>query len=667
MKNLGSIFLTLMHRHFFSYLKDNFFGYLAVIVLLIPVVFIPKIETFYSIKVAVFYVLIGASLFTLFQKRNKIVMSPALMWSMGLFLLGCLISVIFSRDPINSFVGSTFRWSGMLFFLCLSFFVTALTNSFDDSKVKFIINLFLGVALVNSIIALLQTFGIGYYENYTNMGSLYRAPGLVGNPNFLAIFLLAIVPFAIAMFIEAKTFKFKIYYALSSFIVIWAIIFLQSRGAVLGLASTLVVFFGFYVIGKFSKRAKLIVVSVLVMFVGLFFLFGNLTRPTTYSDALTASDENSVNRLIAWDISLQGMAKNPIIGTGLGNFQLLYKEFVHFQLTSYFDDAHNLYLQLGSTGGLLCLAGFALINALAFYFLYRKIRRDQSWTAIATFSALIGVLLSVSFTPVEIVCWVTWGILIAIAFYDPARTISIPLNKKFGLTAAILLMIYGGYFFLSCLLAYMGATAYLRGNYETASKLLVNNEFTNPVGFYTDFYKLKTDIALADNPSDLAKVAVDVASYGHWHKNFSSIYIAKGILYYSIYKKDKNPAYYQSALENMNKGLELDPFFGGAKFRLAYMYLANNDLANANSIISDYTITNGTNFSGWVMLAEIERRQGHVENAFRVLSQGFMHAKLYSDAKQFNDLLVDQKYKNFDLEKYLSGYLSFDITDAYPF
>jgi len=156
---------SFLRKHFFLYFEDVFFGYLALIVLVVPLASSPYINThlYLIIKVSFFYSLIGAALIAFYFKRHEFAINRKLLLLVAIFFLAAVLSVARSADLTVSIMGATLRWTGFLFFSCLLIFILGLVSSLNEDRAKFLTNVLIVTGLVNAVLSLFQIFGIGWY------------------------------------------------------------------------------------------------------------------------------------------------------------------------------------------------------------------------------------------------------------------------------------------------------------------------------------------------------------------------------------------------------------------------------------------------------------------------------------------------------------------------
>ena len=139
---------------------------------------------------------------------------------------------------------------------------------------------------------------------------------------------------------------------------------------------------------KFRQRVKKIALIALILFVvfsSSVYLFRNtqfikssvtLSRLTTIS--LSGMDVQT--RLLAWKMSLKGVAERPILGWGWENFATVFNKYYDpyiYPTENWFDRAHNIVFDTAISTGLVGLLSYLAIFGVVFWTLWRAFRRKR--------------------------------------------------------------------------------------------------------------------------------------------------------------------------------------------------------------------------------------------------------------------------------------------------
>jgi len=327
--------------------------------------------------------------------------------SLFAFLLVMLASTIFSPQPSFSFWGNMYKNQGYMtwdhyigFYLILLFFFK------HPKQWRNLFFIAIGTASVVSIIGIAQALINGFE---------HRIASMLGNPNFLAAYLLLIIPISVAFFAK----KPSALLGAAMFLQIFAFFLTQTRGAYLGFLVSSFVFTVLYLYNQRSiplKRLSILVGLPIVLLVTGY----SLLITTSLSSQLPKSVEgrffnyenligDSAPRVEAWQAGWQGMLKRPLLGYGPENFFVAFDEHYTGALDhtgslaqegslweSWFDKAHNFIIDTGVTTGFLGLFTYLAIFISAIWVLIKNGSRNRDQgagiIAIGIIAALIGYL-----------------------------------------------------------------------------------------------------------------------------------------------------------------------------------------------------------------------------------------------------------------------------------
>jgi O-antigen ligase len=261
----------------------------------------------------------------------------------GMFVLWTLASIVWAIDPAPSLK----RFPTVM----TLFAVYIVAASFRMTKQE--LSRIFTLVIVGGAVA--ASFIILQFANH--IGFEGRASLVVGelesNPNTLAIGLL--LPFSLALagvFAEENLFKRTA--LLSGLALVATGIFLaMSRGALLALTATILVYL-------FRARPrKRVLIPILILAILLPFL------PNLFYQRLKeAPAGRGTGRYDIWLVGLEIVKGYPVIGAGLANFPMAYQQLAGHALVfphrGYIRDAHNMYLQVCGEMGVI---GFGLFVA----------------------------------------------------------------------------------------------------------------------------------------------------------------------------------------------------------------------------------------------------------------------------------------------------------------
>lgn len=223
-------------------------------------------------------------------------------------------------------------------------------------------------------------------------GPSTRVSGTLGNPLYLSTFLL--FQFFFLSFLIGKQKNKLIKTFLSGVFVFELVVFIMtdSRNGFAGLAGGIIAFLLYLVINgrqsqflsKFNlRKSAAAALACLLLFGGIFYF----TRTEEFWQSvpglrrfarervLTGLDD----RLWVWGAALSGFIEKPVFGWGPENFPILFDKYYnpkHYGLDSWFDRAHNIYLEYLTAGGIILFLAYFAVWAAYFYTLAKILKKS---------------------------------------------------------------------------------------------------------------------------------------------------------------------------------------------------------------------------------------------------------------------------------------------------
>ena len=401
---------------------------------------------------------------------------------LGLIFLGVLIlATIFSASPQYSFLGSYERRMGLVTWLHLfAFFLIIVLEDWRPRDIKLILGGILGSMVGVGAFSFFQFLGfdiVTWQWNATDASIFYRRIfASFGQPNFLASWLLLVIPVGAFCFFYFKKFYVRVFVGL---LTIWSLVVLvltQSRGAWLGFLAEIIFLIGCYLFIKRKKKLLWMLAAILAI---LFIIYvclnlfvappspssmakDNIDHPLLYRLDTLIFVKTAVTvhtRLLTWRVALQVIAQRPILGYGPDVF--LFEAMKHYRPTwavyeainTFPDRAHNDFLDEALTAGLLGLLAYLIFIVYIFYRALRFIRSNfsvaNSWAklVLVLLVGLFGYLASMqfSFHDIQTVIYFWLYLALIIILSCPTnnlgwrKNIFSPLFKK--ITAILIVMI----------------------------------------------------------------------------------------------------------------------------------------------------------------------------------------------------------------------------------
>lgn len=332
-----------------------------------------------------------------------------------LFLASQFFSFLVSIDHYTSLWGYYSRFHGGLF-STISYLLLywAFVSNFDKQKVLSAIRYLLFAATLVASYGILEHFGID--AKYWVQDVKNRVFSTLGQPNWLAAYLLAIIPLPIA-FIPSFKFKRKelqslmsdwrfLLYGFLFLLFMLCLFFTKSRSGFLAAVPSLGFFLFLLILVNISSFKKQLRQSLLILFVILAFggaiwggrfllanrgdiayIFGlsnqvNITPQQPFGIGSTSADI----RKIVWRGAIDIARHYPLFGSGVETFGYAYYQFrpVQHNLLSEWDflynKAHNEYFNFLATTGLVGLGSYLLLIGWVIWWNLKMIRDTQNVT-----------------------------------------------------------------------------------------------------------------------------------------------------------------------------------------------------------------------------------------------------------------------------------------------
>ncbi|HBL52353.1 MAG: hypothetical protein A3D24_04940 [Candidatus Blackburnbacteria bacterium RIFCSPHIGHO2_02_FULL_39_13] len=337
-----------------------------------------------------------------------------------LFLASQVMSTIFSIDRHVSLWGYYSRSQGGLL-STISYLVLywAFVSNINKSKIENLIRYLLIGATILSIYAMLEHFGVS--PSCLIIGGEFnvdcwvqdvqsRVFATLGQPNWLAAWLVAVMPLAWHKLDQAKTGEKGLYFS-ASILMFAALLFTKSRSGILGFIVALGIFWIFYAsrhsISHVKKPLLLLTVcfSLLTVLVGTPWTPGadklleqraNIIEVKTGTVLENGGTESGDIRKIVWKGAVDIWRAHPLFGSGVETFAFSYYSFrpIEHNQTSEWDflynKAHNEYLNFAATTGSVGLLTYLVIIATFLIWSFSKLKTSTlQISLLAGFSSIL--------------------------------------------------------------------------------------------------------------------------------------------------------------------------------------------------------------------------------------------------------------------------------------
>jgi len=350
----------------------------------------------------------------------------------GLFITALLVSTIATDVKYTAIFGEYHRNNGALSYLAMAIlFASSVATFSGQSSIRFF-KFFAISGLLLTGYGFLQAAGkdpAGWKIDYNPFITT------LGNPNFTSAFLglagLAILLLAV----ETKDRKIQVLYA---FGLLADLYILFKSGSIQGLFSfligaSIIVITKLWLVNKKFGQLSLILAAIGATPIALAVFNLGPFASKLYQGTLR-------NRLDYWNAAFAMFKDHPIFGVGMDRYGEYYRQYavqnqiVQGQIT---DNAHSVYMQLLSTGGLILFIPYlALIAYVTFIGLKALLRANgnEKLLIAGVFAIWLGTLVvnmvAIDNLGVAVWFWITGGVLVAVSSNKAPQTVDSEKVKK---------------------------------------------------------------------------------------------------------------------------------------------------------------------------------------------------------------------------------------------
>ena len=527
----------------------------SILFFLVPLILWPYTSELFEfnkmILVYIFTTLIASTwLVRMIISRKFIFRRTILDIPLFIFLGSQFISTILSIDPLTSWFGYYSRFNGgLLSTLSYLLLYWAFVSNVTREGAKKIINITLWSAVVVAVYGVLERLGID--KDVWQQDVQSRVFSTLGQPNWLAAWLITLIPIAWAKGLNNKDLKINFSYITPYFfssLFFTVLLFTGSRSGILGFCLTEIVFWGIIFIKSRVRYIKeflifnLLILSIAGIFgtqytPSIFKIIENkntarvTTTPQATGTALeTGGTESGVIRKIVWQGAIDIWKKYPIFGTGVETFAYSYYSFrpIAHNLTTEWDfiynKAHNEYLNFMANTGTVGILAYLAIIGFSIYLIARNSfnktsddsDNETSTLSIAFIAGYVSILVTnffgFSVVPVQLIFYLFPALSVVLTDADSKdeQKLNPSSNQKILywmvlLGASVIVFFIGRYWYADYL--YATGTNYNRVNRQD---LAINYLFDaaklepNQSVYYGELSKTYTNLALAYNEAKQA-------------------------------------------------------------------------------------------------------------------------------------------------------------------
>jgi O-antigen ligase/tetratricopeptide (TPR) repeat protein len=496
----------------------------------------------------------------------------------AIYLLVCAFSVI-----LSGYRHASFPEFVRVYVLCLMFFLVSSTlwvrRDFIDRFVV-VLSLVLGLA---SAYAILQRsgFDILSWERQGMITSTF------GNPDFLAAFIITVIPVCWLNYLVAEHQGKKLFFLLVSLLGYCALLYTMSRGAWLGFGVSLL--FCSFILRRYkmrpvqAKRLTVLTLAACIVTLLVSWEMVHKARHTAGQDLkeqklISPGDPSLAVRPYLWASTLKVIFAHPVTGTGIGTFGIYFPLYRIHETSrhvpgeeTYFVHAHNEYLETWSELGTIGFAVFVWV--VVTYFVVCLKLLDSSMpdkTRIVTTGMLTGVV----------------ALLVHNFFCVNLRFIS-------------------SSFFLWL---FMGLSCAFQRTVQNSSNLRIP-----PNRIHIAFVLIRTVLLCTVIVSVLLVIPIT-------RSLISQIYLRKGVDAIAV----KN---WGKSAEPLKKAIRYEPWNMDAHFRLAYVYQTTGNYGDSLPEYERVLKLNPNYYPAYINLASLYMEKGDTEKAIGAAEKALQYDK----------------------------------------
>lgn len=333
--------------------------------------------------------------------KNKLIQAQSI-W------IGVLIVLSFISVDVTRSWWSTAQWmTGTITYVHFYAWFIILASVFKEWKEwRSMIWASVGVSGAVALFGLGQLIGFGAAHYDPEQGRIYST---VGNPIYLAQYLLLHIFLAGFLLIKEKSQFLKILLAFFSFLFVGTIFFTGTRSAVLAFFVSIVLFLILLLLSTKSRRTRIAslssCVAVIVCAVGLFLWLQTASGTAWAHEHVSPGMQRLIfnvfqdpARVELAHIAWQGFMAKPFFGWGPNNYSYVFSTFVaphDFGILFpklWYDQAHNHCLNILATTGSIGFVAYLFPWCVAWWLLWRKLSTTHT-TGTRVGYSIIGLSL----------------------------------------------------------------------------------------------------------------------------------------------------------------------------------------------------------------------------------------------------------------------------------
>jgi tetratricopeptide (TPR) repeat protein len=662
------------------------------------IIFSQYVSPFHFGKMVVFRsvveLMFALYLILIWQDRSYLPRRDKFFWAFLGFTLAYTITTFTSVNVYQSFWGTLERMGGLYsfwhYFLFYVMLISVLRTKEDWTK---FLEITVGVGVLSALYGFGQRTDISFF---IGSGGRERIFGTIGNPALFAGYQILNFFLAMILGLTATEKGRRNLFLISAFVMGIAVFMTVVRGSVLGISVGMVIFVFLYFTQTNSKLAKKVLISLLtltVLFIGFSFSFRDsafvqnspyLRRVTDFS----VSDYTVQTRFWAWQAGLKGWSDNPqkvIFGWGPENFNIPFSKYFNPQFfrgpgsETMFDRAHNMFVEVLVTMGLVGFLAYLFLFAVIFKSLWRLKNKPQfRIPAIGLIAMTVAYMIHNAFifdtSANFLVFFSALGFISFLESQDqplpapsPAKPPSPNLVKSVGVVLLIGAVVLAYQTNVRTSLANYAATRGIiaswsndsngavakfeeADSYNVAGKYDYRNRFAQ---FLLD-YSTTNSIASANITVAFKQaIALEQKNADENPQDYlPELYLSR--LNITLGKSDPNSPYNNEALKHSFKALSYSPTFVRTYYEIGQGYLNKKDYPKAEIYFQKAVDLNPTVGISYWYLGAVEMQAGQTDKALADMGSAIKYGYTLSENDYLN--LADAYIKRNDFTRLVDVY-----------
>ena len=560
---------------------------------------------------------------------------------------------------------------GLVAYFHLFAYFLVLSSVFQKKDWFVFFNLFVIAGLYENFYVLFQR--LGYLAS--PQGGI-RTDGTIGNPTYLAAYLIFVFGFCLWLLININNKSAKYFYGFAGLFTLASIYFTASRGPTLALLASAFAAALLYLwlkppLTAFDRLAKKAAAGFLLILIlipaGLWLLRDNQIVKSSPSlsrlTSLSLKERTIMSRFAIWGISWEGFKERPILGWGPSNYEIVFSKYFKPELwrqEPWFDRSHNIIFDWLINAGILGLLSYLAIFGSAIYLL-RRHYKDGSLSlenSILIFAVFLAYLAQNFFVFDQIATYI--GFFSLLAYINSFSVAETAVSEKKAAPNAVIAgvlcapLILAVYFInlrpffanLNLIKSLMAQSSDIPLAYEKLDKALSYNA------------RLGTE----EIRENLIRFSISAGGISELSSNFRDKILRRAIeeaqktvaespldprpqLFFGVILQKVGLS--DQAIAAFNKALELSPKKQQIYFEIADIYIQRGDFDNAVKILETALALDPSYDQARLNLAVIYILSGQQEKADEVLIAGFGTAEvpnrilvgIYSQRKDYRRLV----------------------------